>query len=69
MERKKGLLKFMTIQLLIVLVMAVLFHYIWMETASLFDLPKIKFPRSFAIALFLRLWTYSPGIINNPKSS
>jgi len=69
MERKKGLLKFLTIQFAIVFIMAVLFHYVWMETALLFELPEIKFPRSFAIALFLKLWMYRPGFITNTKSS
>jgi hypothetical protein len=69
MERKKGLLKNLTIQFAIVLLMAVIFHYVWMETTPLFDFPEIKFPRSFAIALFLRLWTYRPGFIANEKSS
>jgi hypothetical protein len=69
MEPKKGLLKCLTIQFAIVFVMALLFHYVWMETASLFDLPEIKFPRSFAIALFLRLWTYRTGFITKAKSS
>ena len=68
MEQKKGLLKSLTIQFAIVLTMAVLLHYVWMESTTVFDLPELKFPKSFAIALFLRLWIYMPILLTNCQS-
>lgn len=65
MERKNGLLKRLMIQLSIVVVMALLVHYVWKETATLFDLPELKFPKGLAIAIFLRLWTYIPVLVTN----
>ena len=67
MERKKGLLKHLTMQLAIVTTLAVLFHYVWMETASIYELPELKFPKIFAIALLLRLLRFRPGFNANHK--
>lgn len=63
MEHRKGLLKSLTIQFAIVFVMAVLLHYVSKEAVIQFDIAEHKFPKSLAIALFLRLWVYTPAFI------
>ena len=68
MERQEGLLKAITIQFVIVFVMAILLQYVWKEAASVYELAELKFPKSLAIALFLRLWVIIPVLVTNNQS-
>lgn len=56
-EHGKGRLQLITVEVILILITAFLFHYILnRETAE--NLPELKFPKSLALAILLRLNFY-----------
>lgn len=54
-HKKKGLLRQITFEVIIVLFMAVIINYVLNDVTNEYEFFKIKFPKSLGIALFFRL--------------
>ncbi|MFC2128194.1 hypothetical protein ACFLRU_07485 [Bacteroidota bacterium] len=67
MEHKKGLLRCITIQIVITLLMAISIHYVLKEFSTSYEFLKLTFPKSLALAIFFKLAFYSPSIDKLPK--
>ena len=67
MEHKKGLLKCITIQIVITLIMAISIHYVLNEVGENHEFFKFTFPKSLALALFFKLAFCNPSSITKPS--
>ncbi|MCK8479780.1 hypothetical protein [Psychroserpens algicola] len=63
--KKKGLLRQITFEVIIVLFMAVIIHYVLNDVTNEYEIFKIKFPKSLGIALFFRLSFINLSSINS----